>query len=226
MSTHSPDLIELAVYGVACLVMLVAKATSEPKELKGFDAGMGNGNDAWMPPAAHALAAKYRLFRLGPYRGKMSRSLVPKKSGAPQGSAALPAVMTSLSVAVPQVQAFHLKIELPNSRWNALISASDEEFVRRLIWEAAEPELLDAFRRQTSVELLRRLFASGPGMIFCEGDNFSIHILRELPTEAQLDFFLKNAKDVFRIYAQVAQLNIAEWRFPENNYDWWSVAEI
>lgn len=168
--------------------------------------------------------SKYESFRVGKFQGTLRRRLMmaTKKSGRidlrnDEGALQM---MTFFSITIPAVQSFYFTLEFPESQWDPRARPQQALF-RDLVWDIPERELDEAFHRLESIQLLRDLFSLGPGSIVCADNDFSIYIKRGLRSEAELESFYSTARKIFRVYARVAQLNLLEWRSPENNYDWW-----
>lgn len=174
------------------------------------------------------LKPKYSAFALGKFQGKIFRkiSVLPdeilKISNRKKGVNDI-LLMTIFSVAIPSVRSFYLKIEFPHLK-NAKKKGSgvmDIDFASKIVWDIPEPELRAAFQTPEVIKWMRRLARSASGEILCRDGEFSIQLLRGLKSEGKLDSFLLISKRLFRIYAQIAQMNLSEWRLPENNHDWW-----
>ena len=169
--------------------------------------------------------SKYESFQIGKFRGTLRRRLMVETQKAGQidlrHEGGELQITTFFSVAIPSVQSFHFTVALPKVRWESE-ARSEQAFLESLFWEMPERELDEAFRRPKSIQLLRALFSLGPGSITCVDNDFSIYIRRGIKPDAELEFFFSTAKKLFRVYAQVVQLNVLAWRSPENNYDWWN----
>ncbi len=166
---------------------------------------------------AHSAQHNSRFIRVGKFHGKYGSQLRPHVG--PNGVSELK-VMTFFSVNVPQAQAFQFSIGLLAGQWRDAIKRHD--FADRLSWQVSAAELLETLRQEENVRLLRELFLLGPGQITCDDKEFLIQLDCSLTRSAQLEHFYKTARALFYAYARVAQMNIPEWRAPENNYDWWA----
>lgn len=170
----------------------------------------------------------YRSFKCGPFKGTTERRQSRRESGVPN------AIGTIFSVAIPDAQHLKMAIELPTRRWQDFCEHKGfhehkgfcENPKTLLEWTVPNPELKAAFQKPECMAKLIKLFDLGPGMIRCEGNKFAVYNLSGVNSEAQLDEFWETARSIFWTFAQVATLNLPEWRLPQNNHDWWADGEI
>lgn len=224
--SFSVGLLAVLIGCLPSLISLIAATATEHLSkrqggLEGFDARNSQGEHS-------DQASRYRTFYVGKFRGTLLRKLVatPKQSGQGESGddAGALRLITFFSVTIPPVQSFSFSLEFPNpKRYQAALSR--QELLDALVWNIPERELEEAFHRPEALQLLCELFSLGSGRIACGGNDFSISINCHLTSGAELECFGATARKFFRVYAQVAQMNLPEWRSPENNYDWWSACD-
>jgi|GEM_PF-1672398 len=171
---------------------------------------------------AHPTQMNTQFIRVGRFNAKYGTQLRPKFG--PHGETELK-ITTFFEVDTPPTQAFHLSIGLRADHWNGREAIEASELANRLSWNVPEAELMEALRKSENLRLLHELFQLGPGQITCDNKEFSIQLECSLTREAHFEQFYRAAKSLFYVYARVAQMNLPEWRAPENNYDWWAEDE-
>lgn len=222
------SIFDVVAYGVICIVAVVMERVSHyrsrpSKAALDYFSQSDDLNTFELP-----LQQKYSAFTLGKFQGKIFRKIFvlpdnvlrASKRGQKINDVLL---TTTFTVAIPPVQNFYLRIEFPRLKDKKKKGQRDAEadFVSKIVWEIPEPELLAAFQSFAAIEEMRGLARSAAGEIVCRDGEFSIRLLRGLKSDDKLDSFYLISASLFRIYAQVAQLNVPAWRLPENNHDWW-----
>lgn len=217
------DIISLLV-GLGVVIFSVIAKNGGSSSSRGADV-FTTGGGSPMPPLPRGGAdrldiQRYKSFKCGPFPGTVNRKLSGRNAG---GGTFL---VTVFGVTIPEAQQLRMKVEMPRSRWAEAMGLSPARFAEALMWDVPDPELKKALMKPANLTKLRKLFSIGPGMVRCEGRNFAVYNLSGVRTPAQLDTFWETARSVFWTFAQVAGMNLPEWRRPENNHDWWAEGEI
>ena len=174
------------------------------------------------PKSLEEYYSFYRKFHVGQFRAGIERKMNTKGTG--DVSLAELAVLTFFYIRIPDSTELNFSIDIPVANFPKAISAdSPEEFVSLIEWNIPNEELEERFGHKDFIIMLRRLFSGvGPCDIRCETSRFVICTKKPIRRIDQLKELRDISPEIFRIFAQVAQLRLISWRNTSKNYDWWS----